>query len=139
MMRSESTSAFGQPSETKLTFGATLVSASVSGFSVVVSTMRRSRFLGSMRPLAGGECGADRPERFAAAPGDRGLHVRRLAECAHLALPLDGRAGHMGIDAELAQGVGDLLHLGGAAGAVIGHALEVVGDDLRPIEAREAL
>jgi hypothetical protein len=39
-MRSESTSAFGQPSETKLTFGADRASASAAVWSVVFSTMR---------------------------------------------------------------------------------------------------
>src|SRR3974390_3466757 len=116
MMRSESTSAFGQPSDTKLTFGAGFSSARASAFSVVVSTMRRS-LESSVRPLIGGKGGADRLQGLGPALRDRVLDIPALAERAHLTLTCDGRLGHMGLDAELAQGVGDLLHLGGAAGA----------------------
>src|SRR5690349_1632337 len=135
MMRSESTSAFGQPSETKLTVGAEEAPASAAVWSVVFSTM--CSFSGSMGPL-GLERGAHGLQRCVAALFQGDLHRFALADRAHLALPLHRRARHMWVDPELAQGIGHLLHLGGAAGAVVGHALEVVGDDLRPIEGREA-
>src|SRR5690349_6820814 len=138
MMRSESTSAFGQPSETKLTVGAELASASVIGWSIVFSTMRPVSWLRSMLPL-GLQRGAHRPQGGVAALLQRGLHGLALSQRAHLALPLHGGTRHMGIDAELAQCIGRFFHLGGTAGAVIGHALKVVGDDFLPIEARKAL
>src|SRR5262245_23917260 len=136
MMRSESTSAFGQPSETKLTFGADRMSASAAVWSIVFNTTRLVSW--SMRPL-GGECRAHRPQDGVAVLVEGGLHGLGLADRAHLLLPPYGGARHMWVDPELAQGIGHFLHLGGAAGAVIGHALEVVGDDLLPIEARKAL
>src|SRR5262249_7903075 len=137
MMRSESTSAFGQPSETKLTFGAELASASAVGWSIVFSTMRSVPWLRSMRP-PGLQRGADRPQGGVAPLLQRGLHGLAFSQRAHLALPLHRSARHMWVDAELAQGVSHFLHLGGAAGAVIGHAFQVVGDDFLPIEARKA-
>src|ERR1051326_2246378 len=92
MMRSESTSAFGQPSETKLTFGAERASASVAVWSVVFSTMRS--FPRSMRPL-GLERGAHRLQRRVAALVERILDDLALADRAHLTLPLHGCARHM--------------------------------------------
>src|SRR5215471_10476010 len=138
MMRSESTSAFGQPSETKLTFGAERSSASAVFWSIVFNTMRRVSQFASMPPL-GFQRHADRLQRRLATLIDGGLHRLALADRAHLSLSLHGGARHMWIDAELAQGIGHFLHLGGAPDAVIGHALEVVGDDLAPIESRKAL
>ena len=70
---------------------------------------------------------------------DRVLQRRDLAPFAHFGLPLDGAGGHVGIDAQFAQGVGDFFHLVGAAGAVIGHAFEVVFDHVRPVEAGKAV
>src|SRR5262249_38784699 len=139
MMRSESTSAFGQPSETKLTFGAGPTSASAAFCSIVFSTMRVVPLSGSMRPLRAGKRGAHGAQGRIAAFRQGGLPRSALADRAQPALPLYGCVRHMWVDAELAQGIGHFLHLGGAAGAVIGHALEVVGDDLLPIEAGKAL
>src|SRR5215470_5409923 len=109
MMRSESTSALGQPSETKLTFGAGPAALSAAFWSIVFSTTCLVSRSGSMRPLLAGERGAHRPQRGVAAFGDRGLHGFALADRAHLALPLHGRARHMRVDAELAQGIGHFL------------------------------
>src|SRR5690242_18268414 len=118
MMRSESTSAFGQPSETKLTFGAERASGSAAVWSVVFSTTCSSRSGCLVCPL-GRECGAHRPQDRIAILLEGGLHVEgglhglALADRTHLALPLHGGIRHMGIDPELAQGIGHFLHLGG--------------------------
>src|SRR5262249_31972052 len=125
MMRSESTSAFGQPSETKLTFGAGWLSASAAFWSIVFSTMRSGSWLSSVPPF-GLQCRTDRPQRRVAALLQGRLHSLAFSDRAHLALPLHGGARHMRVDAEFAQGIGHLLHLGSAAGAVVGHALQVV-------------
>src|SRR5215510_16496387 len=69
---------------------------------------------------------ADRVEDGAAALLERAAHLVVLAEAAHLALPLHGGGGHVRLNAELAQRVGNFLHLGGAPHAVARHAFEVV-------------
>jgi hypothetical protein len=61
------------------------------------------------------------------------LHL--LADLAHFPLPAHRRQSHQRRDAELAQRVGNLFHFGRAALAVARHALEIVGHELRPIEA----
>src|SRR5712692_11373814 len=133
MMRSESTSAFGQPSDTKLTFGAARSSGCAARASLLISTESVIQSSLSVRALRA-QCGAHRRQNGFAALLDRGLHAFRLADLAHLALARDRRGRHVRLDAELAQRIRDLFHLGGAAGAVVRHALEVVGRDLLPVE-----
>src|SRR5262249_26519109 len=113
MMRSESTSAFGQPSETKLTFGADRTSASAAVWSIVFNATLLVPWL--MRPL-GGERRAHRPQDGVAVLVEGGLYGLDLADRTHLPLPLHGGARHMWVDPELAQGIGHFLHLGGAPG-----------------------
>ena len=83
-------------------------------------------------------CGTDRLQHGHAALVHRRFQRLAPAKLPHLALAQGCRRRHMGFDAQFAQRVGDLVHFGGAANAVIGHAFEVVFDHFRPIEARES-
>jgi hypothetical protein len=78
---------------------------------------------------------ADRAEHRGAVFIEDAAHGLLVADLSHLALPLDRGRRHQRLDAELAQRLGDLFHFGGAALAVVGHALEIVRHDLSPIEA----
>src|SRR4030088_2585679 len=120
MMRSESTSALGQPSETKLTLGADAVSAAASCFSFAVSTTNfpmhqknnphpggegraGHRWPGrSVLTVTGRQRRAHRLQGRLTALREGGLHILGLTERAHLALPVDRGIRHIGVDPELA-------------------------------------
>src|SRR6185437_7197612 len=84
-------------------------------------------------PVAGG--GADRAEDRGSVFLEHAANRLLRADLAHFALALDDRGGHQRLDVKLAQGRRDFFHLGGAALAMARHAFEIVGNDLRPIEA----
>src|SRR5262245_60101060 len=105
MMRSESTSAFGQPSDTKLTFGAASARGFFSATLIVIS-------IWLVRLVAHCSNGVQHSD---AALVDRILERSGFAPIAHFGLTLDRALSYMGIYTQFAQRIGDFFHLVGAA------------------------